>query len=76
MMMSLRKRGVWCFIGIRLFFGLGSEAFEYCTGTLQEAILREMEREDWVGACCEPNAVFVVCNQSPVSLDVFAWRGG
>lgn len=50
-----------------LFFGLGAETFTYKTQTLQEAILREMERNGWVGVCCEPNAVFVVCNQFPVS---------
>lgn len=49
-----------------LFFGLGPETFSYKNQTLQEAILREMERNGWVGVCCEPNAVFVVCNQFPV----------
>ena len=50
-----------------IFWGLGPETFSYKTQTLQEAILREMERNGWVGVCCEPNAVFVVCNQFPVS---------
>lgn len=26
-----------------------------------------MQENNWVGVCCEPNAVFVVCNQFPVS---------
>jgi hypothetical protein len=27
-----------------------------------------MERENWLGVCCEPNSIFVICNQFPVSL--------
>lgn len=50
-----------------LFFGLGPERFTYDTASLQKAILAEMERNGWVGVCCEPNLVFVVCNQFPVS---------
>lgn len=50
-----------------LFFGMGPETFSYDRQSLQEAILREMERNDWMGVCCEPNCVFVVCNQFPVS---------
>lgn len=29
--------------------------------------MKEMERNGWVGVCCEPNLVFVACNQFPVS---------
>ncbi|KAJ5111254.1 hypothetical protein N7532_001789 [Penicillium argentinense] len=32
----------------------------------EKAILKEMERNGWVGVCCEPNIVFVVCNQFPL----------
>ncbi|KAK5711425.1 hypothetical protein LTR15_012498 [Elasticomyces elasticus] len=49
-----------------LFFGLGPETFSYSTATLQEAIEKEMERNGYVGVCCEPNMVFVVCNQFPI----------
>jgi hypothetical protein len=52
-----------------LFFGLGPETFSYDRKSLQETILREMERNGWLGACCEPNAVFVVCNQFPVRFN-------
>ncbi|KAJ7492018.1 hypothetical protein FB451DRAFT_1216683 [Mycena latifolia] len=48
------------------FWGMGPEQFSYNRSTLQEAILREMEREKWIGVCCEPNSVFVVCNQFPI----------
>lgn len=49
-----------------LFLGLGPERFSYDNRSLQKAILAEMERNNCVGICCEPNAVFVVCNQFPV----------
>ena len=50
-----------------LFWGMGQEIFTYSKSTLQEAVLAEMERENWMGACCEPNMVFIICNQFPVS---------
>jgi hypothetical protein len=50
-----------------LFFGMGPEKYSYTRSTLQEAILKEMEREGWLGVCCEPNAIFIICNQFPVS---------
>ena len=49
-----------------LFWGMGPEVFQYDNRSLQLAILKEMERNEWVGVCCEPNLVFVVCNQFPV----------
>ena len=51
-----------------LFFGMGAERYTYDRMTLQETILKEMGRENWMGACCEPNLVFIVCNQFPVRL--------
>lgn len=50
-----------------VFFGFGPENFKYCTQTLQKVILDEMEKNNWVGVCCEPNVVFIICNQFPVS---------
>ncbi|KAJ7238510.1 hypothetical protein B0H12DRAFT_1137398 [Mycena haematopus] len=49
-----------------IFWGMGSERFCYNRTTLQEAVLKEMERENWIGVCCEPNCIFVVCNQFPL----------
>ncbi|KAJ7148013.1 hypothetical protein C8R46DRAFT_1128885 [Mycena filopes] len=49
-----------------IFWGMGPERFTYNRTTLEEAIFLEMERESWVGVCCEPNCVFVVCNQFPL----------
>lgn len=50
-----------------IFFGLRPEKFSYAQSSLQQVILKEMENNGWVGVCCEPNLVFVVCNQFPVS---------
>ena len=49
-----------------IFWGMGPETFKYTRSSLQQTILDEMERENWIGVCCEPNNVFVVCNQFPV----------
>lgn len=53
-----------------LFFGLGPETFSYDNRSLQKVILAEMKRNNWVGVCCEPNVVFIVCNQFPVSFPI------
>jgi hypothetical protein len=50
-----------------VFWGFRSEKFTYSRSSLQAAILSEMEKHRWLGVCCEPNCVFVVCNQFPVS---------
>ncbi|KFY48645.1 hypothetical protein V495_01158 [Pseudogymnoascus sp. VKM F-4514 (FW-929)] len=49
-----------------VFFGMGPESFVYSRETLQVAIIDEMEKNGWKGVCCEPNCVFVVCNQFPL----------
>ncbi|CZR63248.1 uncharacterized protein PAC_13145 [Phialocephala subalpina] len=49
-----------------LFFGMGRERYTYTRSTLQETIIKEMERENWMGVCCEPNMVFIICNQFPL----------
>ncbi|KAH8886011.1 hypothetical protein GQ53DRAFT_750843 [Thozetella sp. PMI_491] len=49
-----------------LFWGLGPEKFSYTRLSLQQAILKDMERENWMGVCCEPNLVFIICNQFPL----------
>ncbi len=48
-----------------VFFGMGRETYSYTRMSLQEAILKEMEREKWMGVCCEPNMIFIQCNQFP-----------
>lgn len=52
-----------------MFFGMGPESFKYNRSKLQQVILQQMEQNGWMGVCCEPNMVFIVCNQFPVSDD-------
>lgn len=63
------KPGALNFTWAPLFSGLGPERFTYNISSLQELILTQMEKEKWIGVCCEPNCIFVVCNQFPVSVD-------
>ena len=49
-----------------IFYGMGRETYGYTRSSLQQVILKEMERENWMGVCCEPNMIFIICNQFPV----------
>ncbi|KAF9890590.1 hypothetical protein FE257_005721 [Aspergillus nanangensis] len=60
------KPGALTFNWNPIFWGMGAESFSYTRQSLQQAILVEMERENWLGVCCEPNSIFVVCNQFPI----------
>lgn len=51
-----------------MWWGMGPERFSYTRMKLQETIHKQMEQNGWIGACCEPNMVFIVCNQFPVSF--------
>lgn len=42
------------------------EKYSYSTQSLQDVIVAEMEKNKWLGVCCEPNVVFVICNQFPL----------
>lgn len=64
---EFEKPGSPSFLWDPLFFGFGPEKYEYDNASLQEAILKDMEANGWMGVCCEPNLVFIVCNQFPVS---------
>lgn len=61
------QEGALTFNWSPIFWGMGSEKFSSTRESLQKAILAEMEREKWLGVCCEPNCIFIVCNQFPVS---------
>ena len=52
------------------FWGLGKQTFVYDNRSVQAAILKEMERSRWIGVC-KPNLIFIVCNQFPISRDLF-----
>ncbi len=72
---EFEKEGSLTFRWDPLFWGR-REDFAYDNRSLQKVIFQQMEENDWVGVCCEPNAVFVVCNQFPVSgLSVFSVFG-
>ncbi|ETS74733.1 hypothetical protein PFICI_13217 [Pestalotiopsis fici W106-1] len=49
-----------------VFWGMGSQKYQYNRASLQAAIIDEMEKSEWMGVCCEPNNVFVICNQFPI----------
>ncbi|KAF8503084.1 hypothetical protein JB92DRAFT_816875 [Gautieria morchelliformis] len=49
-----------------VFWGMGPEKFSYTTSSLQQTILNQMEQNGWAGVCCEPNWIFVPCNQFPI----------
>ncbi|VUC31003.1 unnamed protein product [Clonostachys rosea] len=63
---EFEKPGSISFTWAPMFWGFGSETFKYNTQALQDNIFAEMEKNKWVGVCCEPNAVFIVCNQYPL----------
>ncbi|KAL7928422.1 hypothetical protein V8C35DRAFT_332989 [Trichoderma chlorosporum] len=50
-----------------VYWGFGPERYSYNRATLQEAIIKEMEKNGWIGVCCEPNMVFLACNQFPLT---------
>lgn len=60
------KEGSLTFNWNPIFWGMGPERFLYDRKSLQDSILVEMEREKWLGVCCEPNSIFIVCNQFPL----------
>ena len=49
-----------------VFRGMGPEDFPYDHGKLANVIFAEFERNDFMGCECEPNAIFVYCNQFPI----------
>jgi hypothetical protein len=67
---SYDKEGSIVFDWNPLFFGMGPERFSYTRSSLQATILKEMERENWMGVCCEPNMIFIICNQFPVTVPI------
>ena len=57
-----------------IFWGMGPETFKYSRKSLQNTIIEQMEREKWLGVCCEPNNIFIVCNQFPVRISPSTMR--
>ena len=65
---ELERPGGLTFYWDPLFWGLGPQDFVYDNHSFQKVMLQQMEENEWVGVCCEPNAVFVVCNQFLVRI--------
>jgi hypothetical protein len=49
-----------------VFWGMGPEVFEYSFSTLNDVIYWQMVENGWLGVACEPNCIFIVCNQFPM----------
>jgi hypothetical protein len=49
-----------------VFWGLGSDTFSYSQQRLGETIYWQMVENGWLGVACEPNCVFILCNQYPI----------
>ncbi|WP_374469656.1 hypothetical protein [Phenylobacterium sp.] len=49
-----------------LYYGLGPETFAYDAHKLNETIYWQMVENGWLGVACEPNCIFLVCNQFPM----------
>jgi hypothetical protein len=49
-----------------LYYGLGTETFAYDAHKLNETIYWQMVENGWLGVACEPNCIFLVCNQFPM----------
>ncbi|RZN35984.1 hypothetical protein [Bradyrhizobium sp. Leo121] len=54
------------FVHNPIFWGMGPEKFEYSRSSLTEVIYWQMVENGWLGVACEPNCIFIVCNQFPM----------
>ena len=57
-----------------MWWGMGPEKYSYNRSKLQETVLTQMGQNGWMGTCCEPNMVFIVCNQFPVCIRFWEWQ--
>ncbi|GKT51089.1 uncharacterized protein ColSpa_11270 [Colletotrichum spaethianum] len=57
---EFEKPGSITFTWAPILWGFGPETYRYDNRSIQEVILKQMERNNWVGVCCEPNVVFVI----------------
>lgn len=53
-----------------ILHGMGPEIYEYSTTSISDIIYWQMVESGFLGVVCEPNALFVVCNQFPI----LAWK--
>jgi len=58
--------GALSFVHQPIFYGLGPEKFEYDFRKINDAIYWQMVENGWLGVACEPNCIFLICNQFPM----------
>lgn len=63
---SYDRPGALTFVHNPIFWGMQPEKFEYSRSSLNEVIYWQMVENGWLGVACEPNCVFIVCNQFPM----------
>ncbi len=49
-----------------IFYGLGPQKFEYDFRKINDVIYWQMVENGWLGVACEPNCIFLICNQFPM----------
>lgn len=49
-----------------IFWGLGAQKFDYDFRSVNALIYWQMVESGWLGVACEPNCVFLICNQFPM----------
>lgn len=49
-----------------MFWGEKTFSYEYSFTSLKNAVFLQMLQSGWLGVACEPNNVFIVCNQFPM----------
>ncbi len=49
-----------------IFYGMGAQKFEYDFRKINDVIYWQMVENGWLGVACEPNCIFLICNQFPM----------
>lgn len=49
-----------------IFYGMGPQRFEYDFHKVNDVIYWQMVENGWLGVACEPNCIFLICNQFPM----------
>ena len=60
------EEGALSFVYDPRFYGMGTEVFAHDFRSLNETIYWQMVENGWLGVACEPNCIFIVCNQFPM----------
>lgn len=60
------QAGALTFTQAPIFWGMGPDSYEYDFKKLNDVIYWQMVESGWLGVACEPNCVFLICNQFPL----------